>query len=169
MRAGEQAQSEPRRTPEESQSTHQAQPKDSSQESLLDFAAAMVTLVRQTWRDRFALAKAEVRLAYNSVFLLIGLAFFSAMTLMLIWVLLLTGAGYYILQLGVALHWVLLGMLAAHVLLFVYLRRQVRMLARSFTFPETRRAFTSMPLSEPEAPHKAAAGKRPEPAPEASP
>jgi len=172
MRAGEQAQSEPNQTREEPQNTRQEQPNGSSQESLLDFAAAMVTLVRQTWRDRFALAKAELRLAYNSVFLLIGLAVFSAMTLMLIWVLLLFGAGYYALQLGIEWYWVLLGMLVAQVLLAIYLRRQVRILARSFTFPETRRAFSSKPLSAPEpVPDPNPETRRqstPDPAPEAS-
>lgn len=169
MRAGEQAQAEPEQTREEPQNTRQEQPKDSPQESLLDFAAAMVTLVRQTWRDRFALAKAELRLAYSSVFVLIGLAVFLAMTLMLIWVLLLVGAGYYVLQTGVAWYWVLAGALVAQFLLAFYLRRQVRMLARSFTFPETRRAFSSKPLSEPEPPPEAAPEKRPDDsAPEAA-
>jgi|GEM_PF-1664775 len=161
MHAGEQAQSEPNQTREESQHTQQEPSQDASQESLLDLAAAMVTLVRQTWRDRFALAKAELRLAYNSVFLLIGLAVFSAMTLMLIWVLLLAGAGYYVLQLGVAWYWVLSGMLVAQVLLAIYLRRQVRILARSFTFPETRRAFSNKPFARQE--------PAPEPRPDSAP
>lgn len=142
MRAGEQA-----RADEEGSAQQRAQNDQSApaQESLLDFAAAMVTLVRQSWRDRFALAKAELRLAYSSVFLLIGLAVFLAMTLMLIWVLVLAGIGYWVLEAGVSWFWVLAGAIVAQLVLAWYLRRQVRILARSFSFPETRRAFSRVP------------------------
>lgn len=141
MHAGEDSTAE--QEPHQQQTQESPDPNEASpEESLLDLAAAMIALARQTWRDRFTLARTEARLALSTLILLMGLAFLMAMTLTLIWVLLLIGAGYYAFQQGLSLGWVLTGAILAQVVLVFYLRWQIRSVKGWLTFPATRRAFS---------------------------
>ncbi len=147
MHAGEDSTAE--QEPHQQQKQEQPDSNEASpEESLLDLAAAMIALARQTWRDRFSLARAEARLALSTAILLMGLAFLMAMTLTLIWVLLLLGAGFYAFQQGLSLGWILVGAIGAQVILVFYLRWQIRSVKSWLTFPATRRAFSRSIFAE---------------------
>lgn len=113
-------------------------------ESLLDLIAAVITLVQQTWVDRFALARAEAGLAFRSL-IVIGLLIGAlALVLMVAWVIVLGGVAYYALLQGA--HWlaVFAGLLLAQVVLVLLLVWQIKRLARWLSFPATRRAFSHL-------------------------
>ncbi len=143
MQAGQQEQREP---DSEQTSQHQQTNDQSSQaeSSLLDIVTAVVILVRETWRDRWSLAKAEARLSLKSILLIAIVIFHMAMASMLIWVLLLGAASVYAWESGVHWGWILGGLLLAQLALIWYLRRQARRLIHWIGFPETRRAFSSV-------------------------
>ncbi len=145
MHAGEQAQSKeqgPDDDPEEiGGSTQEPQPES----SLLDLATAIVILIRQTWIDRWALVKAETRLAAKSLALVLLVSLLVAITLMLIWVLFLAVASYLAWQAGAHWGWIAFGLFVAQCLMLVYLRGQFRRLLRWMSFPESRRAFARLP------------------------
>lgn len=146
MRAGEDSQSEQSEGPEKEQ-TQEKQSQDAStpEDSLMDLMSSIVTLGRQIWRDRFALVKAEMRLATSSLFVIAGLGLVFIMTLMLIWILLITATSYLLAQADIAWGWILAGLLVLHGMLAFYLNKQMKALIRSVSFPETRRAFSVRP------------------------
>jgi len=113
-------------------------------DSLLDLVAELIALVRQTWRDRFALAKAEAQLAFGSLLLLLGLVVALAVALILVWVLALIALGYYALQWGLSGGWVVAGLLLAQLLLAWYLLRKIKQVTSWLSFPETRRSFSAL-------------------------
>ena len=123
---------------------------DPGEKSLLDFVTDLIVLARQTWLDRFALAKAEAQLAFGSLLLLLGLVLALAVTLILVWVLVMVALAYYALQWGLNGGWVVAGLLVAQLLLAWYLLRKIKQVTTWLSFPETRRSLAS--LSEPKAP-----------------
>ncbi len=155
MQAGQQEQREPH-SEQPSQDQQSNDPSSEAESSLLDIVTAVVILVRETWRDRWSLAKAEARLSLKSMLLIVLLMFHMAMAAMLIWVLLLGAAGIYAWQSGVHWGWILGGLLLAQLGLIWYLRRQVRRLIHWIGFPETRRAFSSVSALEPSQENEAA-------------
>ncbi|WP_347332524.1 hypothetical protein [Marinimicrobium locisalis] len=155
MQAGQQEQREPE--PEQtSQEQQKDEPSSQQESSLLDVVTAVVILVRETWRDRWSLAKAEARLSLKSALLVVLLVFFMAMVAMLVWVLLLGGASLYAWESGIHWGWILGGLLLAQLGLIWYLRRQARRLIHWIGFPETRRAFSSVSELEPSQKEEAA-------------
>lgn len=147
MQAGQQEHREPHsEQPSRDQQTND--PSSQAESSLLDIVTAVVILVRETWRDRWSLAKAEARLSLKSMLLIVLLIFHMAMASMLIWVLLLGAASVYAWQSGVHWGWILGALLLAQCGLIWYLRRQARRLIHWIGFPETRRAFSSLAQEE---------------------
>lgn len=160
MREGEQTRSRDHGGEGSEEPVNDAANESSPESSLLDLATAMVILIRQTWIDRWALFKAEARLAAKSLALILLVSMLLAMTLMLVWVLLLAVVSYLAWQAGVHWGWIAAGLVIAQGLMIVYLRVQLRHLLRWLRFPETRRAFArvasdeetpEMPTKEPEA------------------
>lgn len=146
MRAGEDSQSEQSEGPgteqtQENQSQKAAPPED----SLLDLMSSIVVLGKQIWRDRFALVKAEMRLAVSSLFVIAGLGLVFIMTLMLIWILLIAAVSHLLAEADMAWGWILALLLVLHGILAFYLNKQMKALIRSVSFPETRRAFSVRP------------------------
>lgn len=155
MQAGQQEQREPH-SEETSQDQHTNDQSSQAESSLLDIVTAVVILVRETWRDRWSLAKAEARLSLKSMLLIVILMFYMAMAVMLIWVLLLGAVSIYAWQSGVHWGWIGGGLLLAQLGLIWYLRRQARRLIHWIGFPETRRAFSSVSELEPSQKEEAA-------------
>ncbi|WP_286805268.1 hypothetical protein [Marinimicrobium sp. UBA4209] len=138
------------------ESVNDAASESPPESSLLDLATAMVILIRQTWIDRWALFKAEARLAARSLALILLVSILLAMTLMLVWVLLLAVVSYLAWQAGVHWGWIAAGLVLAQCVMVVYLRGQLRRLLRWLRFPETRRAFARVASDDetPETPTK---------------
>lgn len=147
MQAGQQEQREPH-SEQPSRDQPNNDPSSEAESSLLDIVTAVVILVRETWRDRWSLAKAEARLSLKSMLLIVLLIFHMAMASMLIWVLLLGAISVYAWQSGIHWGWILGGLLLAQFGLIWYLRRQARRLIHWIGFPETRRAFSSLVQEE---------------------
>ncbi|UZJ45049.1 hypothetical protein OOT55_03050 [Marinimicrobium sp. C6131] len=141
MHDGEQARARDHGGESDAESVNGAANESPPESSLLDLATAMVILIRQTWIDRWALFKAEARLAARSLALILLVSMLLAMTLVLVWVLLLAVASYLVWQAGVHWGWIAAGLLLAQGLMIIYLRGQLRRLLRWLRFPETRRAF----------------------------
>ena len=157
MQAGQQEEREPHS--EQTSQDQQANDESSQVESsLLDIATALVILVRETWRERWSLVKAEARLSLKSILLIVMLIFYMAMAVMLIWILSLGAMGAVAWQAGIHWGWIIGGAIVAQVGLIWYLRRQARRLIHWVGFPETRRAFSPLdpaveePTSEENAP-----------------
>lgn len=148
MHAGEQTQSQEQHLDNDPQDEKGEANESPPESSLWELATAIVILIRQTWFDRWALVKAEARLAAKSLVLILLVSLLIAMTLVLIWGLVLAVASYLAWQAGVHWGWVAVGLILAQGLMLVYLRGQLRRLLNWLSFPETRRAFAPMPDSD---------------------
>lgn len=149
MHAGEdQARSRDHSAENDSQEAQDSAKESPPESSLLDLATAIVILIRQTWVDRWALVKAEARLAAKSLTLILLVSILLAMTLMLIWLLVLAIVSYWAWQAGAHWGWIAAGLFIAQCLMLVYLRGQLRRLLDWLSFPETRRAFAPFPRTD---------------------
>jgi hypothetical protein len=111
------------------------------EESLLDLVVRTLVLVRQTWLDRFALARAEAHLAAKSALLILLLTCALGVVWVLGWAVVLGSIAYFALVQGV--HWLTVAalLLFSQVVLGCFLWWQIGRLSRWLTFPAMRQSF----------------------------
>lgn len=127
------------------------------EQSLIELLTASVLLTRQVWRERWALLKAETRLAFKSALWLAFLLAFTAVAAGLLWASLLGIAAFGAWQLGLHWGWIALGLVLAQLILLWGVRGLVRQCLRWLSFPASRAALR--PPSAPDVPSSSGRGE----------